>query len=152
MVLGHQVKSANLGIRVLSAILDSLVVSLIWYFTIETWGHVGQIADQASVVAGGDKTLTGFPALLVMAITAAFWILPEWLMGATLGKLIFGLRVTRLEGGRISFGQSLKRNVLRLIDFFPFYLTGFLVAALTPKRQRLGDLWARTIVVRKRDL
>lgn len=44
-------------------------------------------------------------------------------------------------------GQSVKRNVLRLVDFFPFYVTGFVIASLTPNRQRLGDLWAKTIVV-----
>jgi uncharacterized RDD family membrane protein YckC len=58
--------------------------------------------------------------------------------------------VTTLRGGSISLGQSLKRNVLRLLDFFPFYLTGFVAAALTPNRQRLGDLWAKTIVVSRK--
>jgi hypothetical protein len=45
----------------------------------------------------------------------------------------------------------LKRNLLRLVDFFPFYLTGFLAAKLTPNHQRLGDLWAQTIVVNRKD-
>ena len=96
---------------------------------------------------GTDKVLVGTPALLLLAATAAFWIVPEWLAGATLGKWLFRIRVTSLEGQDITLTQSLKRNLLRLVDFFPFYLTGFLLVALTPSHQRLGDLWAKTIVV-----
>jgi uncharacterized RDD family membrane protein YckC len=64
-----------------------------------------------------------------------------------MGKWACDLRVTTMNGGSISFSQSLKRNILRLLDFFPFYLTGFVTARLSPSRQRLGDLWAKTIVV-----
>jgi len=90
------------------------------------------------------------PALLLMLATAAFWIFPEWLLGSTMGKWACDLKVTTLNGMSISFMQSLKRNVLRLLDFFPFYLPGFATASLTPNRQRLGDLWAKTIVVPKK--
>lgn len=37
--------------------------------------------------------------------------------------------------------------MLRLLDFFPWYLTGFTAAKLTSQHQRLGDLWAKTLVV-----
>jgi hypothetical protein len=50
MVSEDQIKSANLGIRTLTAILDSLTVSLIWYFTIEIWGHVERTADPDRLV------------------------------------------------------------------------------------------------------
>ena len=142
MELRDQVTAAPLGPRVLAAILDSVIICIAWYFIIGKWGDEG--AD--------GRTLTGIPAILLMAATAAFWILPEWLLGSTMGKWTCDLHVTTLSGGDISFSQSLRRNVLRMVDFFPFYLTGFITASLTPKRQRLGDLWAKTIVVRKKSL
>jgi uncharacterized RDD family membrane protein YckC len=37
-----------------------------------------------------------------------------------------------------------------MVDFMPLYLPGFVAASLTPKRQRLGDLWAKTIVISTR--
>src|SRR5436305_10371802 len=80
--------------------------------------------------------------------TAAYSIIPEWLTDGTPGKFLFALRVTTTYGRRISLAQSLKRNVLRLIDFFPFYLPGFISACLTPNHQRLGDLWAKSMVVK----
>lgn len=140
-------KTANLGVRVLAAIMDSLIVSFAWYYTIEIWGHTRPAGNLTSATMGGDKVLSGTPALLLMLATACYWIIPEWLFRATVGKLICGLRVLSVDGTAISLWQSLKRNTLRLVDFFPFYLTGFLAAALTPKHQRLGDLWAHTIVV-----
>ena len=145
-----QDKTANLGVRVLAAIIDSLIVSFAWYYIIEIWGHTGPAGSLTSATMGGGKVLSGTPALLLMLATACYWIIPEWLFRATLGKFICGLRVSSVDGTAISLWQSLKRNILRLVDFFPFYLTGFLTAALTPKHQRLGDLWANTIVVSKR--
>jgi uncharacterized RDD family membrane protein YckC len=141
MELRPQVNAAALGVRALAAIIDSATVSIAWYYIIETWGDAGR---------EGGMELTGTPALLLMLATAAFWILPEWLLGTTLGKWACDLRVTTLNGGSISFVQSLKRNVLRSLDFFPFYLTGFVAARLSPNRQRLGDLWAKTIVVSRK--
>jgi uncharacterized RDD family membrane protein YckC len=141
MELGTQVKAAPLGVRVLAAVLDSIVVFLSWLCIIKLWGDEG---------LDGGKVLTGIPAVLLMLATAAFWIFPEWLLGSTMGKWACDLKVTTLNGMSISFVQSLKRNVLRLLDFFPFYLPGFVAASLTPNRQRLGDLWAKTVVVPKK--
>jgi uncharacterized RDD family membrane protein YckC len=138
MELTTQAKPASLWLRALAAILDSAVVFLAQYYIVEKWGDVGP---------EGNVVLTGSPVFLLLLATAAFWILPEWLLGATLGKWACDLRVTTLSGANISFMQALKRNVLRLLDFFGFYLVGFVTASLTPKRQRLGDLWAKTIVV-----
>jgi uncharacterized RDD family membrane protein YckC len=141
MELRPQVKAAPLGFRALAAILDSVIVFLVCFLIAETWGDAGP---------EGDKVLTGIPALLLMLGIAAFWILPEWLLGSTPGKWACELQVTKLNGGSISFVQSLKRYVLRPLDFFPFYLTGFVAARLSPNRQRLGDLWAKTIVVSRK--
>ena len=136
-----EVKSSGLWLRSLAAIIDAAVVLCLWYLIIAKWG--------TSVREGRyhETYLTGIPGMLLIIGVAAYWIVPEWLAGATFGKWCFDLRVATLNGGKISFSQSVKRNVLRLVDFFPWYLTGFIAAKLSPQRQRLGDLWARTIVV-----
>ncbi|MBS1841810.1 MAG: RDD family protein [Acidobacteria bacterium] len=147
MEIRNQLTPAKLGMRAFAAILDSLLATGVWYLIISMWGHTDSEGALTSATVSGDKVLTGGPALLLMLGTAAYWIVPEWLAGLTIGKLICGLRVVRPDGRSISLGQSLKRNLLRALDFFPFYLTGFFAAKLTPNRQRLGDLWAGTIVV-----
>lgn len=140
-------KPVSLSVRVIAALIDSLLMSVIWYYSIEVWGHTQSSGSPTSVTAGGDKVLTGWAAVLLLLLTAAFWILPEWIAGATIGKFVCGLRVRSRDGRPIGLIQSVKRNSLRIVDFFPFYIPGFICAALTPNRQRLGDLWADTIVV-----
>jgi len=145
------VKPAPLKLRVLAALIDISVVFAAWYFIISAWGETNPGGSFATATVQNDKALTGMPAVLLFVGTGAFWILPEWLVGASLGKWLCRLCVVSEQEQQISLQQSLKRNLLRLVDFFPFYLPGFLASWLTPKRQRLGDLWAKTLVIRRRD-
>ncbi len=72
--------------------------------------------------------------------------------GATVGKLAAGLRVLRVDGRDVGFGGSVVRNLLRLVDAFPFVIP-FLLGAIfiwnTGRSQRLGDLAAHTVVVER---
>lgn len=78
-----------------------------------------------------------------------YYLLMEASLGATLGKLICGLRVLEVNGQSPSLGSIVIRNCLRLIDY-PF---AFLVATLSmessPLNQRLGDKAANTLVIKK---
>ena len=46
------------------------------------------------------------------------------------------------------FGRALIRNLLKLVDGFFNFMVGIILSALTEKWQRLGDMAARTIVIR----
>ncbi len=88
-------------------------------------------------------------AILYTTVAEARW-------GRTVGKSLLGLRVRSAGGGRPSGHQVLLRNLLRIVDFWPVafgrfelpYLVALVCVALTPRRQRLGDLLARTLVVK----
>ncbi|HXN72100.1 MAG TPA: RDD family protein [Candidatus Acidoferrales bacterium] len=135
-------KPCSLWIRSLAAVIDGSIVFIFWYVIIQTWGEP---------TAGGAQ-LTGLPALLLVLGVSASWIVPEWLAGATFGKWSCDLRVVSMKGTKISFVQSLKRNALRFVDLIGCYLVGFVSAKVTPNRQRLGDLWAKTLVVKCKDV
>lgn len=45
-------------------------------------------------------------------------------------------------------GRGLLRNLLKLVDGFFCFLVGVLIAALSKDWRRLGDMAARTVVVR----
>lgn len=76
--------------------------------------------------------------------------LSEWLWaGRTLGKRLCGIVVIDAAGLRITFPQAALRNLLRLADLLPgFHLLGACIALDDPHGRRLGDLAARTVVVR----
>ena len=59
-----------------------------------------------------------------------------------------GIKVTDLEGNRISFGRALGRNLAKIISVLTFYI-GYIMAAFTAKKQALQDMIAGTLVVKK---
>lgn len=67
---------------------------------------------------------------------------------ASLGKALLGLKVTGLDGGRISVARSLGRELAKYVSAIPMMI-GFIVAAFTGRKQALHDLIASTIVVKE---
>ncbi len=69
--------------------------------------------------------------------------------GQTAGKRVLGLRVMRLDGRALSPSDLLARSVFLLADVvFTAGLLAVLLVTTGPRRQRLGDLVARTAVIR----
>ncbi|EIJ81690.1 YxaI [Bacillus methanolicus PB1] len=67
---------------------------------------------------------------------------------ATIGKNLLGLKVTDMDGNRISFGRALGRY-LAMTFLSSIFLIGYIITAFTEKKQALHDLIARTVVVKK---
>jgi uncharacterized RDD family membrane protein YckC len=67
---------------------------------------------------------------------------------ATLGKLAMGIKVTDLNGERISFGRATGRFFAKIISGF-ILLIGYFMAGWTEKKQALHDMIASCLVVRK---
>jgi len=97
------------------------------------------------------------PGLAAAAGTLGYFVISigygmacEWQWrGQTVGKRVFRLRVVDVEGLRLQFHQIVTRNLLRFVDSLPlFYFLGGVVCWFNPKRQRLGDIAANTIVIR----
>jgi uncharacterized RDD family membrane protein YckC len=66
---------------------------------------------------------------------------------ATLGKMIFGMKVTDLNGNRISFGRASGRHFAKYISGL-ILLIGYIMAGFTEKKQALHDMIAGTLVRR----
>ena len=82
---------------------------------------------------------------LVVALPG-YPILAEYRFGETVGKHLFGLRVVRESGGRISFGQSIVRQ---LPAFFQVFWVDAMFALFTERHQRAFELLSKTRVVLK---
>jgi uncharacterized RDD family membrane protein YckC len=90
----------------------------------------------------------------VMLLAAFFveWLLPAWFeavwRGQTPGKRAMGLTVLNDDGTPVRWPGALTRNLLRAVDFLPFFY-GIGLAAMLVSRdfKRLGDLAAGTVVV-----
>jgi|SRR5688572_15659713 len=67
----------------------------------------------------------------------------------TLGKRVLGLKVTTLNGGRISYLQAVTRYVARYLSIGTFF-AGFAIAMTNPRHQTLHDIIAGCTVRVKR--
>jgi uncharacterized RDD family membrane protein YckC len=94
-------------------------------------------------------TLTYNGSLGLGVIVVLYYVLLEGLTGRTVGKLVTGIRVIDAQtGGVPGLLSGLLRTVLRLIDGIFAYLVGFIVVLNSDRRRRLGDMAAKTLVVR----
>lgn len=128
-----------LGRRVSAALIDLVPLGAVAVL----------LGDTSSGDGSFDVRLNGGPLLLWIAILIAYHGAAELALGGSPGKLALGLRVATVDGGTPTAGGVIVRNVLRVVDGLPLlYLVGFVTAAVTERNQRLGDLAAKTVVVR----
>ncbi len=97
----------------------------------------------------GDSSMTTVVLCLGLPL---YNTLAVWLGGASLGKVICGLRVLSEERRPTSLGQALIRSLALYVDSMFLGIVGQQAMASSSRRQRYGDRWAHTIVVRTRSL
>jgi uncharacterized RDD family membrane protein YckC len=91
----------------------------------------------------------------MVGVYLAYFFLFEALVGSTPGKIIFGLWVRRIEGGRCSWRQAGVRTLARIIEVNPILLGGIpagITVLASKNRQRLGDMLAGTTVRKGRSV
>lgn len=85
---------------------------------------------------------------VIAGVEMAYHFAMEWAFGWTVGKKIIGLKVTELGGARLTLRGALLRNLFRIIDGHPLgMILGLALMIKTKKRQRLGDVIGRTMVI-----
>ena len=95
-------------------------------------------------------TSPGLADLVAFVVPLLYFTLLEssrW--QATVGKRVCHLRVTGLDGGRISPWRALGRYAGKFVSAFILGI-GFMMAGWTARKQALHDLMAETLVVRLR--
>jgi uncharacterized RDD family membrane protein YckC len=78
----------------------------------------------------------------------AYSLVMELLTGRTVGKVIARVRLMSEAGTRPTAGQVLTRNLTRLIEFMPQFWVFVVLVVLSRNRQRMGDIFARTVAIR----
>jgi uncharacterized RDD family membrane protein YckC len=102
--------------------------------------------DPAMVIS-----MLGHVFTLAIASVAVSWLYEAWLLSsdrqATVGKMAVGLKVTDLNGQRISFARATGRFFAKIVSSMTL-LIGFIMAAFTERKQALHDMIAGTIVLK----
>jgi uncharacterized RDD family membrane protein YckC len=101
----------------------------------------------------GEKWATAISILIPFLLFWGYFTLFEAFWdGRTPGKRMAKIRVIQRSGRGIGLFESMTRNLLRIVDQFPFiYAVGVVSIFLTRDHQRLGDLAAGTLVIHDRE-
>lgn len=149
--------------RVAAYILDAIILYIPQLLIEKMFGVdvAKESLRQAVLSAGGDMQLvmaaqtqfyaTMWPAfLLSFVISLLYFALCEssaW--QGTPGKLALGIRVTDMQGRRISLPRALGRYLAKFLSAIILFI-GFLMVAWTQRKQGLHDMIADTLVLNGR--
>jgi uncharacterized RDD family membrane protein YckC len=98
--------------------------------------------------AGMGLHLFGGGVVLTLVIFGS-WLYEAFMLSspyqATLGKMIFGMKVTDLYGNRLSFARATGRHFAKWLSTM-FLGIGYIMVGLTERKQGLHDMLAGTLV------
>ncbi len=140
--LALEMTLAGIGSRAVAAILDALII-------IGATIGFGFVVSISGLAESLPAAIIAF-ALWNLLVLAYFPLFETLNSGQTPGKRRAGIQVVRADGGPVSFLPVLIRNLVRIIDFLPMlYGVGLVVMFASKNNQRLGDLAAGTVVVKR---
>ena len=152
---------ASIGNRFLAVAIDHFIQ----YFTIFVAAYgflnlsgVGGLTtpETSSFFQEMPKWTIAVLIVVLFLIFAGYFIFFEWLWnGQTPGKKLLKLRVIREDGRPITLWEAVARNLLRIFDavpgfILPIYSVGLITIFASRRDQRIGDMFAGTVVVRER--
>jgi len=128
--------------RLIAYIIDSIIIGIVVAI-------IDFIIGLAIVLSGAFFLFAGFGLFFLVfgVLSILYFIILDVVWGATIGKRLLGLEVQKVQGGRVSFGQSIIRNISKIFVLFLFL--DWLIAVVTAgndRRQKLTDRWAGTTV------
>ena len=140
---------ATLVDRAVAVIIDSIIAGIITMaISIPLFGFT-----MLSMTAMADPTAIFGSMMGMYGTVFIVWLLYytyfEGTSGQTPGKKMMKIKVVREDNKPMEFSVALIRNILRFIDAMPtLYILGIILIAATEKKQRLGDIVAKTLVVK----
>lgn len=129
------------GRRVVATIIDSIIFAVVNFILQSVLG--------GNDTSGFDFTQLSTGSFVLFVVAVLYYVLLEGFLGRTVGKMVTGIKVVdEATGGLPGPGKAAVRTVLRIVDGFFAYLLGFIVVLASQRRRRLGDMLAKTLVVR----
>lgn len=136
-------QSDVLGRRIGAALIDIGIVVVLMLLV------GGIFGNDAAPDAPASARYGALDRVLILCLVFGYFWGTETVWAQTLGKRALGVCVVGVGGSRATAGATLVRTILRIVDFLPaFYIVGLVaILATGPRRQRVGDLVAKTRVV-----
>jgi uncharacterized RDD family membrane protein YckC len=144
------VRYAGFWRRFAAYLIDGLLMGAAILVVFIVLGLLGASAAAAGGEAGAAA------ALSMLLFVIPFLVVGGWLYFAlmessvrqgTLGKMAIGIKVTDLNGNRLSFGRATGRHFAKIVTSLIPLAIGWMLAGWTAKKQALHDMMASCLVV-----
>jgi uncharacterized RDD family membrane protein YckC len=145
---------AGFWIRFLAILLDGIILSIVLSpISIAIFAFMGVSANLGNRSDPGQVLALLIPAIV---LAVGIGVVGKWLYEAlltssskqaTLGKMACGLRVTDLQGKRLTFARATGRFFAKYISGMTL-LIGYIMAGFTERKQALHDFIAGTYVLK----
>ena len=133
------------GRRVVATIIDGLVFGIVYWLFALAFGDIRNEGEAANWAANLPAAASVAYGLFVIG----YYLLLEGYLGQTVGKMVVGIKVVAEATDRApGIAAAAVRTLLRIVDGLFTYTVAFVTVLISEKRQRLGDMAARTLVVR----
>lgn len=155
-----KVEYAGFWWRFLAYIIDDLIIGAVsWIFALPILAIFG-ISMYSLSEAGmdpDDAELLIVPIIMAASSIGFLVLILQWLYFAlmesskhqgTLGKIVLKIKVTDMEGNRISFGRATGRYFGKIISGMILSI-GYIMAGFTEKKQALHDILASCLVTKE---
>lgn len=127
--------------RVGAAVFDYLIFLVFVFVFIFSFGEK---------VKANTYQVQGPLALVPILFWLVYFVIIESLLKGSIGNRLMGLKIYSLDNKPVRFIQVFKRRIGDIIDiWWCFGLVGFILMKNTVNNQRLGDIWAKTIVIKE---
>jgi uncharacterized RDD family membrane protein YckC len=141
--------------RFWASVIDGILISIVtWPFRLgaglSTLGvMLANRNGEFNAAALAAAIAAGLTAMMVKVIVSWLYyaIMESTINQASLGKMVLGLKVTDMNGGRISFARATGRVLASFLSTL-ILCVGYIMIAFTEKKQGLHDMLTNTLVVR----
>ncbi len=139
--------SAGIGDRIVAALIDGIVIFAYYLLVIFAYGFL--VGSNFMTQDAPDTYIWVF--ILVLSIPVFLYHLVSEVLwhGKTVGKWLIGIQVVKVDGTNPDLSNYLIRWMFRLIEIsMSFGLIAFVTILANGKGQRLGDIAAKTCVIK----
>ena len=148
----EQVQYASLSWRFAAIAVDTVVLFFLLVVIFAVLAGAGALDLTDPAFSGGidlQRTAPLWMYAVTYGLIFVYYTLFEALTAASVGKLVFRMRVTMDDGTRPSGLAVVVRNLIRLPEVLFWYIPSGISCLVNTKNKRLGDLAAKTVVVRR---
>ncbi|MDO9513630.1 MAG: RDD family protein [Elusimicrobiota bacterium] len=133
-------KPAGFWIRAIALFFDSIILTI-------AGGVIGGVLGFLLALSVGD--VGGFMPLFNLVgfvIGAAYYICMHGSYGQTLGKMLIGIKVIKINDAPLSYGTAFLRYIGRILNIITLFI-GYIIVAFNRKKRGMHDFIAGTKVI-----